>query len=203
MLAGFLFFAIEPAVAITILPSCARGGAGASAPPGLDCALGTFRNVASLIVGVTGSFALLMFTFGGFMLLTSGGVESRVTKGKEILKNAIIGIVLVFSAGYLIDYGVNALRGRNYVQVGAACNDGRGREVDIPDRGLICQTPCTRMAGPDAGNPIYSCQDETLPGITGCNIDYTGCSGAHMKCCLTPPPAPPETPNTTPVGPSI
>ncbi|HSD12075.1 MAG TPA: pilin [Patescibacteria group bacterium] len=190
MLSGFLFFAAEPALAITIVPSCAR--AASLQTPGLDCVLATFRNVASLIVGITGSFALLMFVYGGFMLLTSAGVESRVTTGKTILKNAMIGLVLVFTAGYLIDYGVNTLRGRHMVTVDANnptyCNDGRGRYVDVPGRSnAVCQTPCTAMA------PIYSCQAPG-PNVSGCNVDFTGC-GEGMQCCITP--APDEGSDTT------
>ncbi len=197
MFAGFLFVAVEPAYAITIVPNCAR--ASSLQTPGLDCILATFRNVASLIVGLTGSFALLMFVYGGFMMLTSGGVESKVTKGKEILKNAIIGIVLVFTAGYLIDYGIHALQGTHYATVGSACNDGRGSLVDAGERGLICRTPCARMAGPDADHPIYSCQEAAT--ATGCNADYIGCGGSQA-CCLTPAPEP-TTPEAPPEEPPI
>lgn len=196
MFAGFLFFAVEPAYAITIVPNCAR--ASSLQTPGLDCVLATFRNVASLIVGLTGSFALLMFVYGGFLMLTSGGVESKVSKGKEVLKNAIIGIVLVFTAGYLIDYGINALRGTTYHESDAACNDGRGHYADITGRGSVCQTPCSRMAGPDTEHPIYSCQDPTT--ASGCNVDFTGCGGGQA-CCLTPAPdaAPTTSTNEAPI----
>jgi hypothetical protein len=181
---GFFIFAADPAHAITIVPSCARGPATES-PPSLSCALATFRNVASLIVGVTGSFALLMFIYGGFMLLTSGGVEAKVTTGKTILKNAMIGIVLVFTAGYIIDYAVKRLQGYREIAAGTECNNNEGRYADVPGRGMVCRTPCS---APSLRSVGYICT--TDPASTGCNIDYV-CSGSGSstgsRCCIPPP----------------
>ncbi|HTK05180.1 MAG TPA: pilin [Candidatus Eisenbacteria bacterium] len=191
MLAGFFCFSAAPAFAVTIVPSCARCSGPTCPPPSLSCALATFRNVASLIVGVTGSFALLMFVYGGFMLLTSGGVEAKVTTGKTILKNAMIGIVLVFTAGYIIDYAVKRLQGYREIVAGQSCNNGEGTYNSVSGRGMICQTPCTARSLRDAG---YQCT--TDPAATGCSVDYIGCSGSggSNRCCIPPPPPPPEAP---------
>lgn len=124
-----LFLLPATARAITIVPDCAkkvenkteckdvRAADGSvkqecsivSPAPGLDCVLLTFGNIANLILSATGSFALLMFVYGGFMMLSSGGAEDRVTQGKTIIRNAVIGIFLVLLAGYLIRYGLAKL----------------------------------------------------------------------------------------------
>ncbi|HLD81842.1 MAG TPA: pilin [Patescibacteria group bacterium] len=57
-----------------------------------------FSNVARLILGITGAFALLLFIIGGFMLIISQGNQERVEKGKKILTSTVIGIVIVLGA---------------------------------------------------------------------------------------------------------
>lgn len=47
-------------------------------------------------LGIVGSLALLMFIYGGFTWLTSAGSADKVTKGKNILVWATIGLVVIF-----------------------------------------------------------------------------------------------------------
>ena len=67
----------------TIVPDCAR--VVSANPPGLDCVMQAFRNIATLIVGITGSAALLMFVYGGFTMIASRGAEAEVKKVSEKL----------------------------------------------------------------------------------------------------------------------
>jgi len=48
------------------------------------------------VIGVIGAVALLMFIYGGIIWMTSGGSDERVTMAKNILKNATIGLLLIF-----------------------------------------------------------------------------------------------------------
>ncbi|MFH1142499.1 MAG: pilin [Candidatus Uhrbacteria bacterium] len=59
--------------------------------------------VISAALGLSGSAALLMFVYGGFLWLTSGGEKDRVDKGKKTLVWAIIGIVVIFAAYVIVD----------------------------------------------------------------------------------------------------
>lgn len=64
--------------------------------------------IARLIQGalsLTGSIALLMFIYGGFLWLTAMGRPDQVTKGKHIFIWSILGIIVIASA-YVV---VNAL----------------------------------------------------------------------------------------------
>lgn len=65
--------------------------------------LGSGVTLASLIgrgiravIGVVGAIALLMFIYGGIMWMASGGSEERISTAKNILKNATIGLLLIF-----------------------------------------------------------------------------------------------------------
>jgi hypothetical protein len=65
----------------------------------------TLINNLSLVIG---SLAFLAIVIGGMMFLTSGGKEQQITKGKEIIKFAIIGLVIAFSA-YFITSSVQSI----------------------------------------------------------------------------------------------
>jgi len=92
-----------------LIPDCAKDTSINSAPS-LDCALETFTSIARFLFGIMGSAALLMFVIGGFFILASAGRETWVKKGKEYVKNAIIGIAIILTSAYLIEYGVGVLR---------------------------------------------------------------------------------------------
>lgn len=110
---------------LRIVPPCATG----RGIPGLDCVLLTLGNIAQLILALTGGLALLMFVYGGFLLLTSGGSETRVSKGKDTLKAAITGIVIILLAGYLIRWGLGSLG----VDTESFAEKGAESEVENPD----------------------------------------------------------------------
>jgi len=54
--------------------------------------------IVSMFIGVVGSFALLMFVYGGLTLLTSRGNPEQVQKGKKIFIWAVIGLTVIFTA---------------------------------------------------------------------------------------------------------
>ena len=68
-------------------------------------------NVIRALLGVTGSIALLMFIWGGLLWLTSGGQPEKVKKGKETLKWALLGLVVIFFAYTAINFVLDALSG--------------------------------------------------------------------------------------------
>jgi hypothetical protein len=151
--ASVVFMAALPAFA-AIVPACALE-AGKN-PPDLNCVLQTFAGIATLILGITGSAALLMFVYGGFVLLSSGGESSKVTEGKTILRNAIIGILIIFTSGYIVQYGMQQLQSK------------AGGDT----------SKCT------SANPGYSCRvpsaDERASCVTGL------CPGAAENICCPP-----------------
>ena len=55
-------------------------------------------NIANAALAVIGSFALVFFIYGGFVLILSQGNPERVKKGRDILTAAIIGLIIAFAA---------------------------------------------------------------------------------------------------------
>lgn len=54
--------------------------------------------VINIFLGFLGIIAVSLVIYGGFIWMTSGGNEEKITKAKSILKNALIGLVIILSA---------------------------------------------------------------------------------------------------------
>ncbi len=60
--------------------------------------------IINAVLGVVGSIALLMFIYGGFVWMTAAGNEQSVTKGKNILIWATVGLIIIFSSYALVKF---------------------------------------------------------------------------------------------------
>ena len=75
--------------------------AGATTPPTIPELIGRVINGA---LGVVGSIALVMFIYGGFTWMTAAGNSEQVTKGKNIIVWAAIGLVVIFASYSLVRF---------------------------------------------------------------------------------------------------
>lgn len=66
-------------------------------------------NVTKIILGMVGSLTLLMFVYGGVMMLISAGNSEKVSQAKGILMAAVIGLIIVFSSYLIIQFVMQAL----------------------------------------------------------------------------------------------
>jgi len=67
--------------------------------------------IISSILGVVGSLALVMFIYGGVTWMLSSGNQEQVTKGKNILIWATIGIVIIFTSYALVKFVLTTVTG--------------------------------------------------------------------------------------------
>jgi hypothetical protein len=65
--------------------------------------------VIDAVLGLVGSLALIMFIYGGLIWMTATGNEQKVTKGKNTVLWAALGLVVVFSAYALVKFLFSAL----------------------------------------------------------------------------------------------
>ena len=61
-------------------------------------------------LGIVGSVALVMFFYGGYLWLISGGSSDKIKKGKDTLIWATIGLIVIFGSGILVRTVINALQ---------------------------------------------------------------------------------------------
>jgi len=61
------------------------------------------------ILGLTGAIALVMFIWGGLQWMTAAGNAEKVTKGRDTLLWAVLGLVIIFSSYAILKAVLNIL----------------------------------------------------------------------------------------------
>lgn len=96
----------------TGLGSCSGGSCQLGDPLGLPKdkpAQALIGKVINAALGIVGSLALLMFIYGGFTWMLASGNAEAVTKGRNILIWATVGLVIIFSAYALVKFVFSGL----------------------------------------------------------------------------------------------
>lgn len=91
---------------VSVLPAHA---AGLENPLGVENVNLLIGRIIRAGFGVIGAIALLMFVYGGFVWLTSGGSPDRVKKGRDAMLWAVLGIAVVFTAYAITSYIIAAI----------------------------------------------------------------------------------------------
>jgi hypothetical protein len=73
--------------------------------------LGIVNRLIMTFLGVVGAFALLVFVYAGVVYMTAGGKEESVTKARDTMKYALIGLALIIFAYALANFYLSALTG--------------------------------------------------------------------------------------------
>ena len=105
---SFLISNIASAQGINILSNIACIESGNCTPCDF---LQIFVNGSNIIVGLTGVFGVLMFVYGGIVMITAYGNEARITWGKNILISTVVGIFIVLLAWSFIKIIIGAFFG--------------------------------------------------------------------------------------------
>ena len=130
LIIGFFVISINTSLAVTTIMNeskeptggfdCTKGAEKYTAPEQesfkqycgdyeLNDLVGIFIKVAQWILGIVGSLALLFFIYGGVMFLISGGSSEKVSKAKEILTGAVLGVVIVLTSYMIIGFVLKSL----------------------------------------------------------------------------------------------
>lgn len=149
--------------------------------------------VISAVLGVVGSIALLMFIYGGFLWLTSAGVEQKITQGKQIITWATIGLAVIFLSYTLVGFVITGLTkggtagGTAGGGVGGGAAGGGG-EAPNPIESQI--SGCCIETSADGGKTCYASTDAECVG----NIVFYASKRCDdlTECGGIPPPPPPS-----------
>ena len=71
----------------------------------------TVIKAINAILGLTGIIFFVYMIYGGFLWMTANGKEENVEKAKHIIRNTIIGLIIVLSAYAISNYVVSAMLG--------------------------------------------------------------------------------------------
>lgn len=96
--------------------------------PSTDIRLIVARVIRAAL-GLLGIVALVIILYAGYVIMTSGGNEEKVSDGKKILTNAVIGIAIILSALAITQFIINRLSDATGL-VGADTGGGAAPGVD-------------------------------------------------------------------------
>ncbi|MBU0722584.1 pilin [Patescibacteria group bacterium] len=87
------------------LNKAASPGWGSSEPAAETSLQGIVQVVISVFLGLLGIIFLILIIYAGFNWMTAAGEEEKVTKAKDTLQRAVIGLIIIIAA-YSITYFV-------------------------------------------------------------------------------------------------
>jgi hypothetical protein len=146
-----------------------------------------FVNLITWGLGILGSIALLTFILGGFYWLTSGGVAERVQKGKTIIINSIIGMVIVFVAYTAVNFLLTTFGSDKYDSLERVTQTYNEQCVGLPD-----ESSCGGYGVCRSGVCIEKCaanQDLITAGYSCVNDGFSECDNKFIKPGLCFPPS--------------
>lgn len=76
--------------------------------------------IVRAVLGLLGAIAASIIIYAGYLIMTSGGNEEKVTKGKRTLINAVIGLAIILSALAIVQFFLNALSANQQKSTGPA-----------------------------------------------------------------------------------
>lgn len=87
---------------------------------------GLMERLLGIGIGIAGGIAFLLILFGGMQILTSAGNPEQLNAGRELVSAAIIGLILVIFAIFLLRFiGVNIIGIPEFGSSGPPAGPGR------------------------------------------------------------------------------
>lgn len=69
--------------------------------------VGTLDNILGFLIGLLYFVAVVFALYGWFQILTAGGDEEKVKKGKTTLIQAVLGLIVIFLASQIIRWVIS------------------------------------------------------------------------------------------------
>ncbi len=88
-----------PAVALAVSPPVPVEGT----PIGLSTIETLIEDIVDTIIYIAGFIVVGFIVLAGFKMVTARGNDAEFKKGKDMLKNAIIGALVVFGVGLIVN----------------------------------------------------------------------------------------------------
>jgi len=67
------------------------------------------KNLINFLLGFLGIILVVIILYAGFLWMTAGGDEKKITLAKDMIKNAVIGLAIVLSAWSISYFVINSL----------------------------------------------------------------------------------------------
>jgi hypothetical protein len=86
--------------------------------------MGMVAKVVGTALSLVGVIFLVLFIYGGMLWMTAGGKADNTKKAKDLMVNAVIGLVLIFSAYFVTRFVVSELTSASQVTPGGNTRPG-------------------------------------------------------------------------------
>ncbi|MFH1188912.1 MAG: hypothetical protein V1652_03655 [bacterium] len=87
----------------------------------------TIAKIIRAVLGFLGVIALCIMLYAGYLIMTAGGNEQKVTEGKKWMINGVIGLAIILSSFAIVQFVINALGKATGLDPGLAGQAGAPR----------------------------------------------------------------------------
>lgn len=151
---------------------------GTEADPCTPChVIQLLANIGNFLLSITGALVFAMFMYGAFMWIISAGNEKRVAKGKTIMVNAFIGVLIVFLSYTIITFAIFAVTGKNPMSEEAVLFGKKWGDL------IECKIESQPAAPQGGSTPATTTATPTTPAAPAANT----CAGWGGVCAVIRP----------------
>ena len=120
--------------------------------------------IINTVLGIVGVLAVVMIIYGGFLWLTSGGNEEKLSQAKTLLQNVVIGLFIILASYAIANFIVSSLK------------KATGGETGVEE------TTCTQALSGASCKNIDTCSG----GYVGADVTVkrTACTADPSNCVL-------------------
>jgi hypothetical protein len=101
----------QTAGAINVFPTCANGTVATSSEvckaAGTDTAESLVKTLVNTLLYIVGALAVVVIIAGGIMYTVSNGDQNNITRAKNIVTYAVVGLVVSFIAYAIVNWVLN------------------------------------------------------------------------------------------------
>ncbi len=160
-------------------------------PCGLDQVFQVIINFTQILLALTGSVAILMFVYGGTMMIVSGtnikgsgDNKKTINRGKDAIYNAVFGLIIILGAWLVVNFTILAITGG---KIGTTAQIF-GRNFNQTPSGFNTSFERGNTSA-GSGNGVNKCDDIVPPSLCepicgNSGVESMQSTGDGNVCCV-------------------
>ncbi len=114
-------------------------------------------SIINIVLGLLGIVAVGLIIYAGFLWTTAAGNEQQIEKAKLILRNALIGLVIIFSSWAIATFVVSRLQQSSNIDGGGGTGGGGSIPGLLPADRFMVRSFDTSHLGNSSGDRVTLC----------------------------------------------
>jgi len=108
---AMLALVLMPALVLAAGPNLGLNEFGSQTQLGTKQLTATIASIINVAMGLLGMVVVVLILAGGFMWMTAGGSDEKITKAKGLIFGGVIGLAIILSAYAIAQFVVGSLIG--------------------------------------------------------------------------------------------